>query len=274
MLLSDEELVKLDPTIVIGLDRSGDLYSAKSRIQPASIDLTIGDILLPEINQDQEGSLQKPLKFHRLRSGHTAIVQTKEKLDLPSDLAAIGFPPSSVSSQGLLMTNPGHVDPGYKGRMKFTVINMGRESFLLKTGEIIVTLLFFRLTHSATKSYSERNPVITGDVTEQQLSTLAKDFLDFERRAEDVAKKTVQTERWWNVGVPVVGTLIGVAVVVIASYLSINSKLNEFEIKLTESKFALQKEILTLSNQIQQQRLEKRIEDLEKGREKQESKSR
>ena len=274
MLLSDEELLKLDPTIITGLDRSGDLCGARSRIQPASVDLTIGDIFLPEMNQDQDGSLQKPLKFHRLRSGHTAIVQTEEKLDLPSDLAAIGFPPSSVSSQGLLMTNPGHVDPGYKGRMKFTVINMGRESFSLKTGDIIVTLLFFRLTRAAKRSYSERNPVIIGDVTDQQLSMLAKDFLDFERRAEDVAKKTVQMERWWNVGIPVVGTLIGVAVVVIGSYLSISSKLNEFEIKLTESKFALQKEITGLRNQLEQRSLEKRVEDLEKVREKQESKSR
>ena len=99
MLLRDEELVNLDPTIVTGLDRSGDLYSAKSKIQPASIDLTIGDIFLPEMKQNEEGSLQKPLKFHRLGSGHTAIVQTKEKLDLPSDLAAIGFPPTIVSTQ-------------------------------------------------------------------------------------------------------------------------------------------------------------------------------
>jgi len=39
MLLNDEQLVELDPNVIKGLDRSGDLYDAKSPIQPASIDL-------------------------------------------------------------------------------------------------------------------------------------------------------------------------------------------------------------------------------------------
>ena len=177
MFLSDAELVDLDPKAISGLDRSGDLYSAKSPIQPASVDLTIGDIFLPEISPGEPGSIQSPLTFHSLPAGHTAIVQTKEELNLPRDLAAIGFPPSSeVSFRGLLMTNPGHVDPGFKGRMKFVVINMGRESFHLKSGDIIVTLLFFRLDPAPMKSYSERNPIIKGGVSEEHLSRLAKDF--------------------------------------------------------------------------------------------------
>ena len=264
MFLSDQKLVELDPNIIKGLDRSGDLYAAKSPIQPASIDLTIGDIFLPEIPQGEKGSIQSPLTFHSLRAGHTAIVQTKEELDLPRNLAAIGFSQSSVSSRGLLMTNPGHVDPEYKGRMKFTVINMGRESFALNSGDIIVTLLFFQLDPPANKSYSERNHTIKGDVGEEQLSRLAKDFLDFERRAEDAAKKAEREARWWTAGVPIVGALIGVIGTIVAAYFFTVSRVHDVEKRMVENKASLDIDISKINDKLDDQNLEKRIEDLER----------
>lgn len=264
MFLSDEELLKLDPAIIKGLNRSGDLYAAQSQIQPASVDLTIGDIFLPEIPQGEKGSIESPLTFHSLRAGHTAIVQTKEELDLPRNLAAIGFSPSSVSSRGLLMTNPGHVDPGYKGRMKFTVINMGRESFALNSGDIIVTLLFFQLDPPAKQSYSERNQTIKGNVGEEQLSRLAKDFLDFERRAEDAAKKAEREARWWTAGVPIVGALIGVIGTIVAAYFFTVSRVHDVEKRMVENKASLDIDIGKINNRLDDQNLLRRIEALER----------
>ncbi len=264
MFLSDQKLVELDPNIIRGLDRSGDLFAANSRVQPASVDLTIGDIFLPEITPGEKGSIQSPLTFHSLHAGHTSIVQTREELDLPRDLAAIGFSPSSVSSRGLLMTNPGHVDPGYKGRMKFTVINMGRESFALNRGDIIVTLLFFRLDPPAKKSYSERNHTIKGDVGEEQLSRLAKDFLDFERRSEDAARTGERKARWWTAGVPIVVALISVIGTIFAAYLFIVSRVYEVEKTIVEIKASLDRDIGNINNKLERQNLEKRIEELER----------
>ena len=264
MLLNDEQLVGLDPNIIKGLDRSGDLYAANSPIQPASIDLTIGDIFLPEIPPGEPGSIQSPLTFHSLPAGHTAIVQTKEELDLPRDLAAIGFPPSSeVSVRGLLMTNPGHVDPGYKGQMKFTVINMGRESFHLKSGAIIVTLLFFRLDQPPKKSYPERNPTIKGGVAEEQLSRLAKDFLNFESRAEDIVKQAERKAIFWTAGVPIVAALIGVIGSFAAAYVFTASRVHDVENSMVENKASVDIKISNIKQKIDDRKLEKRIEELE-----------
>jgi deoxycytidine triphosphate deaminase len=77
-------------------------YAKDSPVQPASLDLRIGKIYLPGVGADELGSTQKPLREWSLRTGHTAVVVTREILHLPSDLAAIGFPPASVSSRGLL----------------------------------------------------------------------------------------------------------------------------------------------------------------------------
>ena len=260
MLLSDQKLVELDPNIIKGLDRSGDLYAANSRIQPASIDLTIGDIFLPEMKEGKKGSLQNPFHYYSLRSGHTAIVQTKEELELPSNLAAIGFPPSRVSSKGLLMTNPGHVDPGYKGRMKFTIINMGRESYPLKTDEIIVTLLFFHLAPAAKKSFSERVPNIQGNVGEEELSKLGRDFLDVERRAASITKKYA----WLGIGVPIVVAAIMVWGTINSAKNDAERRMNSIEKKMVENKASLDRDITNINNKVGDLNLEKRIEHLER----------
>lgn len=64
---------------------------------------------------------------------------------MPAKLAGIGFPPTSVSAKGVLMTNPGHVDPGFIGHLQFTLINMGKDRFTLAQADRIVTLLLFEL---------------------------------------------------------------------------------------------------------------------------------
>ena len=260
MFLSDQQLVPLAPKIIKGLDLSGDPYAANSKVQPASIDLTIGDIFLPEMNEGEKGSIEYPFHSYSLRSGHTAIVQTKEVLDLPADLAAIGFPPSRVSSKGLLMTNPGHVDPGYKGRMKFTVINMGRESFPLKTDDFIVTLLFFTLNPPAEKSYSDRNQNIQGNVGEEELSRLGRDFLDVERRATHIARKYATVA----IGVPILVAAITVWGTSNSAKHYAERRITEVEKILVENKASLDNDITNIKNKVGDLNLEKRIEQIER----------
>lgn len=148
VFLTDAELhalLDLDPRILDGLRRGEDRYAEDAQVQPASVDLTIGSVFVPGTEEGRLGSTTHPRRTLMLESGQTALVTTRETCNLPADLGAIGFPPSQVSSQGLLMTNPGHVDPGYEGPMRFTVINMARETYPLRHGDRIVTLLLFRL---------------------------------------------------------------------------------------------------------------------------------
>ena len=110
------------------------------------MDLHIGDIFLPGVSDNDLGSHKKPLTQYPLPEGHTAVVVTAETLHLKGSIGAFGFPPSSVSFQGLLTTNPGHVDPGYSGRLRFAVINMGKATYTLRRGAIIASLFFFDWT--------------------------------------------------------------------------------------------------------------------------------
>jgi dCTP deaminase len=211
-LLRDEDLIariNLDPPgvpYVEGLKLPSDPYSSDSPVQGTSLDLHIGNIYLPGKKKNELGGVDNPKSQHWLETGRTAVLTTKEKLRFPNDVAGFGFPPSTVSFQGLLMTNPGHVDPGYEGFMRFTVINMAKEPFELKRGDRIVRLLLFKLDAPVHAGYGARHPEPSRLPNEEDISRLSEDFVNVDRRAKKIAR--AQGLRWS------IGISAGVAVIV------------------------------------------------------------
>ena len=198
MILSGEGIyneIKKKQDLIKGYDLPSSFAQAitdKSQLQPASFDLSVGKIYLPGVKEDDEGGVNHPLTWHKLPRGSTAVILTKEELHLPDYLAAFGFCPSDISFKGLLMTNPGHVDPGYDGNMRFTVINMGSEPFELREGLQIATLLFFKIEAESPSSWRKNNPSLCNrPITKADLSKLSVDFLDVEERAKNIAQSTV-----------------------------------------------------------------------------------
>lgn len=127
-----------------------------------------------------------------MEPGHTVVVESQEKFALPAHIGAFGFPPAAVSKFGILMTNPGHIDPGYCGHVSFTLVNMGRQPFWLKKGGAIGTFLFFRLPCPVGRSYLDRGKR-GSPVDGETLSRLSKDFLDIDRRASEAATRIVRS---------------------------------------------------------------------------------
>jgi deoxycytidine triphosphate deaminase len=212
VFLTDAELrgILAHHPLVTPLREDIDPASPANPVQPASLDLTVGAIYVPGTKRGKLGGVGNPRSSLPLGPGRTAVVKTRERCNLPSDIGAIGFPPSSVSAEGLLMTNPGHVDPGYRGVLSFTVINMGHESFQLDKNAPIVTLLFFRLGRAPDADYAQRSPGNHGDVTEGRLAQLSPDFLDVDERALRAASQAEAKARRWGLGVPIVVAVIAV----------------------------------------------------------------
>lgn len=201
--LRDRELVELiDPSacgssaLIKNLKEPTDWYGKESPVQACSVDLTIGHIFLPNVTVGDVGSIDEPLLEWSLRPGHTAIVSSTEEMNFPDNIGAFGFPPARISVRGLLMTNPGHVDPGYRGFLKFTVLNMGDTDIPLKQGSMIASLLVFRLSESAQADYSARGGSFGSYLpTKVQLDALASDFSNVEQRALEVAKEQIKKEK-------------------------------------------------------------------------------
>ena len=247
MLLNDGEiaaLVRGQPPLAHPVDTIND--SARSQVQASSLDLRIGGIYLPERKGDEPGGKDHPRADHSLPPGHTVVVETKETLTFPDDVGGVAFPPDAISKRGLLVTNPGHVDPGFRGRMKFTVINMGREAFPLASGGPIVTLLLFRLQQPADTDWFTRVGAPGQGVTQDILDVLSADFLSVERRAEEIAEtianRKVETARFWTVALSALSTVALILLTILPVYLAflgVHSSTREEIIRLRTEQDAL-----------------------------------
>jgi dCTP deaminase len=188
-----------------------------SRIQPASLDLTIGRILVPTDDESEDRLHEEPSLS--LTQGETAVVETYEYLTLPRTVAAIGFPPATISRDGLLMTNPGHIDPGYAGRLKFTLINLGKKPIELASGKPICTLLFFSIPapdHSYDQLDNTQKP--TGPTDVALLRRLSKDFLSFNERVEKTVTSEVKKAQFTT---PVISGVIAIFLLIVANMMGI-----------------------------------------------------
>lgn len=163
-----------------------------SPIQPASIDLTIGSILKPTL---EDSPIKMRGGVHNMRQGETVLVTTKEILKLPSDIGGLMFPKNGdFATRGVLITNFGHVDPGYEGPLRFTVINFGKYEFRLEIGDRISSLTLFKLEKEANPSWSTITRTPSGLTEHGRAKALSPDFLDIERRINILVEKMVPDE--------------------------------------------------------------------------------
>lgn len=141
-----------------------------------------------------------------LLSGHSVVVKSLEELRIPNSVGAIALPPSSVSSNGVFIANFGHVDPGYEGHMRFTIINMGRAPYRLKQGDLVITVLFFQ-TVAVTASWKQRFGAPRA-FTQKEVDVLAKDFADLNTRIRAIAQDELGQSGWRYVARSVVQPVI------------------------------------------------------------------
>lgn len=197
---SDGDITKLlqaTVPILTGFSAPANWDDKDSLVQPASLDLRIGKIFVPPKEEPKVGEKVDERVEYVLEPGQAIVVETAETVNFPNDIAAFGFPPTSISNRAILMTNPGHVDPGFKGKLSFTLINMGREVFVIKKGIPIVTLLVIKLANPATNDFAKRNPTFVQVApTPLELNRLGRDFLDLGQRARKAAETIVRQENF------------------------------------------------------------------------------
>lgn len=235
---------KLRP-IIEGIKEVDDWYSLDSPVQPSSIDLHINSIFEPGNERFELGGEKNPFSQYFLKPGKTVMVETKEVIKMPPYLAGIGFPPSKIAVRGILMTNPGHIDPGYEGKLSFTLINMGKDIYPLRMGDKIFSILIFHLDGRCKKSLKDRKIglINSGGVKQENIDALNKDFMNVEKRAKKIIVRN--------------GLLAGVIVTSIAllgtgamQYLLNNNEAN------------LESRVLNIENEIKKVELENKLNEI------------
>jgi dCTP deaminase len=264
MVLNDTEILQLlvKGLIPTGLKLPADPYEKDSPVQPSSLDLSVGGVYLPCTEDQNKPVPPVGIGQYILKPGRTAIVLTQEEIKMPPGIVALGFPPSRVSVQGILMTNPGQVDPGYEGPLRFTVINMGSKDFVLEKGKAIVSLVFLRLAHHSTKDWLTRHGQKGGPITWENLNRVSSDFLNVEARASKIAEDAVIKAdvkiRQLQIWVPVYAGIVTLALTGLISFLS-----SLWQPSWKEPLQKVQQDVAVLQSEKDVNQINKQIHDLQ-----------
>jgi dCTP deaminase len=212
-------LCDIDITTLLGAtpSLSDAIAPGDARIKRASLDLSIGKIFLPETPPDNLGGINNPRQETSLSQGQTALIETAETLRLPTNIVAVGFPPASVTINGLLMTNPGLVDPGYEGPLRCTVINMGRKPYHLKAGDRIMRLVFIRLSHTPKSTLA----IVSAAINEETLDRLCLDFMSIQENTKKEVESQMQNAWRTPIIAASIGLILSVAATILTNYLQI-----------------------------------------------------
>lgn len=120
-----------------------------NQIDCNSYELKVG----PEIYVTQELIDNKDKSYLKLEdncsftipSGQFALILTEEYIYIPKDLFGFISMKSKLKFQGLINISGFHVDPGWRGRLKFSVYNAGPHDITLKRGESAFLIWFAKL---------------------------------------------------------------------------------------------------------------------------------
>jgi dCTP deaminase len=156
MILCDQEIRQLCLTADLVTPFNPDL------INPASIDVRLGDTLLIESAQSRE-LVVYPLDRHseeipyELRPGQFCLAQTVETFNMPDNVAAQFMLKSSRAREGLEHLMAGYCDPGWHGSVLTLELHNSRQLWpqLLWPGMKIGQMVFHRMSDLPLRSYAQ-----------------------------------------------------------------------------------------------------------------------
>lgn len=137
-----------------------------SNLQPASLDVTLGNMLrvhrpssmaLDPMNPDSENVIDHFLDKdgpYLICPGEFVIGSTHESVKLSDEIVARLEGKSSLARLGLIPhVAAGFIDPGFEGEITLELKNMGARPIILRDGMFIGQLAFTRLENRCTFPY-------------------------------------------------------------------------------------------------------------------------
>jgi dCTP deaminase len=108
-------------------------------------------------------------------SGQFALLLTEESVSVPTD--AIGFISirAGLKFRGLVNISGFHVDPGFSGRLKFTVYNAGPREVVITRGDRLFPIWFSDLDGQTADIYHGKNQGCR-DITSQDIMAIQGDI--------------------------------------------------------------------------------------------------
>ncbi len=141
--LSSESLKKILPKLISSSD--------SKNIKRGAYELTLG----PEvyISGDKVKKFLEIGKQTAIPPGQFALLLTEEIVTIPADMIGFISIKADKKFRGLVNVSGFHVDPGFRGRLKFSVYNAGSGDIVLTRGELIFLIWFSKLDQKTNDLY-------------------------------------------------------------------------------------------------------------------------
>lgn len=138
--LSKKSLLKIipDENVISNFD--------PNRLKSTAYELAMGDQAY--VTTDETKKTYKQGEQVVIRPGQFAVLITDEKVNIPLGLIAFISIKFSIKFEGLVNVSGFHVDPGFKGRIKFSVYNAGSQNVVISSGQPIFQIWFAALDSS------------------------------------------------------------------------------------------------------------------------------
>lgn len=156
MVLSDKELKRMIMygTLIGPIDNE--------QIQPASIDLRIGNFFLKPVPKsgDDYNAFDKQVDYESfvgeyiLKPHEFVLATTLELVNLPNNLTAFVEGRSSIGRMGLFVQNAGWVDPGFTGEITLELFNASEAPIKLIPNTRVAQLVFCTMSESCDNPYN------------------------------------------------------------------------------------------------------------------------
>jgi len=194
-------------------------------IESCSYDLRIGTIF-------RDNKIERTDETISIDAGEIINIYTTEEFDLPANVMAVVYPINEQSSKGLLVLNPGLIDPGYQGPVTIKAINLNRLTLPIRKNMKIFTAIFYVLPVATSSPYSKsttprdrKEQEFLGKLIEQKTSNISQ-IISLESGSpfptKEEVKSMIRTD--WIAWIILVATLVaaitGVASVILAVILA------------------------------------------------------
>lgn len=122
------------------------------RATGASYDLALGEEVYIS-GEDCPTKLSENSPYVSIPRGQFALLITKEYVHVPPEYLGLISVRFSKKAQGLINVSGFHVDPGFEGKILFSVFNAGPSDVVLRYGEPTFMIFFYKLREKVGRSY-------------------------------------------------------------------------------------------------------------------------
>lgn len=244
------ELLSSESPPIIGIKLLNDPDRIDSQIQPCSIDLRIKEIILPCSEEKATEDLAPRVRQCSLNVGESVKVTTIETIDLGNQYAGLFVAPARLTRKGIVLPDVGHIDPGFIGDLRITLINMGRHPHPLKHGDAVATILLYRLANPCNVGLRDRKGDQPYNKGIEDIKHLSDDFLEIhkkhremETRLKELARKEAEAavgQSGWRLAfftwfLPILVTIVlTVAGTAFGYYTQVSKRVEQWESGLKE----------------------------------------